>query len=208
MLNSLFAGILAQYGMSEGQVHYAEPQVENAEVENAEVENAEVENAEVENAEVENAEVENAEVENAEVENTEVESARFRSWNKMIKGAEYVVLKVENVPFEILDVYHEEQYTLIDVWIEKHKEAVNSMTLEVLCFTEDEIAARRLALSAYKFDTGDTARLGHKEYKGAGYFILDRLLVNRKLSDYNLKCIIINTMFLGYKGHYTTNFIG
>ena len=171
MLNSLFAGILAQYGMNGG-------------------------------------EVETAEVESAKVETAEVETARFRSWNKMLKGAEYVVFKVENVPFDILNIYDEEQYTLIDIWMEKHQEKVNSMSLDVLCFTEDETTARRMALSAYKFDTGDTARLGLNGYKGACYFILDRLIINKRLSDYNLKLMIINSMFLEYKGHYHTHFIG
>ena len=114
MLNRLFAGILAQYGMSEGQV-------ENAEVENAEVEMQYVDTDMVAIAEVETAEDED--------EDEDEDGKEAKEWKEKDLYTQCALLRVHNAPFEVYDEVTEYD---VDTWIDEHRDKVVAMRLEVV----------------------------------------------------------------------------
>lgn len=181
MLNSLFAGILAQYGMSEGQV----------------------ETANVETADVETAEVETTDVETTEDENEDDDGEEANEWRDKDLYAQCVLLSVSNAPFEVYEMDTEDD---VDTWIDEHKEEVNAMSLEVVLLAQDTFipceVARVLAYECYNTRTRLT------EYAGGCYYIADESELYHGLDAYELKRRVVETMVIEYENGYQKYFIG
>ena len=193
MLSSLFAGILAQYGMSEGQVET--PDVETPEVETPEVETPEVETPEVETAEVETAEDEDEDED--EVGDEAIE------WREKDLYAQCVLLRVHNAPREVYDEVTEDN---VATWLDEHRDKVDAMRLEVVLLAQDTFMpvelGRLLAYECYNTKTHLS------EYAGCCYYVADDTELYKGLDSYVLKRRVVETMVTEYEHGYSKYFIG
>lgn len=117
MLNGIFAGILAQYGMGEGQV---ELQYVDTDM-------------------LATSENEFAEIDKPDDEGVEGDMG----WKEKDDYTEFVLLRVHNAPFD--GVYSCESVKDVKKWIGEHPEEVNAMRLEVVLLAKEEGLLRELA---------------------------------------------------------------
>ena len=165
MLNAIFAGILAQYGMGEAQVDNAEAQ---AQVDNAEAQ-VQVDNAEAQ-VQVDNAEPQ-VEYEKYRAEELEKEIVYREKREKALRDVEFVLLKLYDVPTGIIEcIDTNDDDDVIDAWIDEHEAEVQAMSFETVVYTESMYMAVQLG-RMLAYESGNT-RTGLKDdYADCCYYV-------------------------------------
>lgn len=197
MLNAIFAGILAEYGMGEAQVDNAEAQ---GQVESAEGQ-AQVDNAEPQ-VEIETAE---SVYEKYRAEELEKEIVYRENREKALRDVGFVLLKLYDVPFEIIEsIDTNDDDDVIDDWIAEHEAEVQAMSFETVVYTESMYMAvqlgRMLAFESYNTKTGlkdDYADCPYYVARVSEMFDLDMLMRNA-----------VKTMATEYRDGISECFIG
>lgn len=173
MLNAIFAGILAQYGMGEGQ-YVDTDMVGNAEVETAEAQ-GQIKNAEAQ-AQAHNAEsqVENESAESVyekyRAEELEKEIVYRENREKALRDVGFVLLKLYDVPTGIIECIDNDANVDIDAWIDEHDAEVQAMSFETVLYTESMFMCVQLGCML-AYESGNT-RTGLKDdYADCCYYV-------------------------------------